>query len=46
MAVRRLGKGLSALIPDIPSDEPEQSERLRDVEVSKVRPNPFQPREN
>ena len=46
MAVRRLGKGLSALIPDIPSDEPQQSERLRDVEVSKVRPNPFQPREN
>jgi len=46
MAVRRLGKGLSALIPDIPSDDPEQSERLRDVEVSKVRPNPFQPREN
>ncbi|MCH7674312.1 ParB/RepB/Spo0J family partition protein [candidate division KSB1 bacterium] len=46
MAVRRLGKGLSALIPDIPSDDPEQSERLREVEVSKVRPNPFQPREN
>ena len=46
MAVRRLGKGLSALIPDTPSDEPQQSERLRDVEVSKVRPNPFQPREN
>ncbi len=46
MAVRRLGKGLSALIPDIPSYEPQQSERLRDVEVSKVRPNPFQPREN
>ncbi len=46
MAVRRLGKGLSALIPDTPIDEPQQSERLRDVEVSKVRPNPFQPREN
>jgi len=46
MAVRRLGKGLSALIPDTPSDELQQSERLRDVEVSKVRPNPFQPREN
>ena len=46
MAVRRLGKGLSALIPDTPSDEPQQSARLKDVEVSKVRPNPFQPREN
>ncbi len=47
MAVKRLGKGLGALIPDTPSDEPpRQSERLRDVEISKVRPNPFQPREN
>ena len=46
MAVRRLGKGLSALIPDTPLDEPQQSERLRDVEVAKVSPNPFQPREN
>ena len=46
MAVRRLGKGLSALIPDVPNYEPQQSERLRDVEVSKVSPNPFQPRES
>ena len=47
MAVKRLGKGLSALIPDTPIDEPpQQSDRLRDVEISRVRPNPFQPREN
>lgn len=47
MAVRRLGKGLSALIPDVPDAESSatQSDRLRDVEVSKVHPNPFQPRE-
>lgn len=44
MAVRRLGKGLGALIPDIHEDEV-QSGRLRDVEVSRVKPNPFQPRE-
>jgi len=48
MAVKRLGKGLSALIPDVPDTEAaaSQSERLRDIEVSKVRPNPFQPRES
>lgn len=47
MAVRRLGKGLSALIPDTAIDvQPKQTDRLQDVEVAKVRPNPFQPREN
>ncbi|MFQ5822702.1 MAG: ParB/RepB/Spo0J family partition protein [bacterium] len=45
MAVKRLGKGLSALIPDISIDEQPQVERLRDIEVSTVNPNPFQPRE-
>lgn len=45
MAVRRLGKGLGALIPDIDDEQQSQSDRLKDVPVSKVRPNPFQPRE-
>lgn len=45
MAVKRLGKGLGALIPDYSETEVHQSDRLRDVEVSKVVPNPFQPRE-
>ncbi len=45
MAVRRLGKGLEALIPDIPPEQDAQSDRLRDVEVARVVPNPFQPRE-
>ncbi|MFQ5708340.1 MAG: ParB/RepB/Spo0J family partition protein [bacterium] len=45
MAVRRLGKGLGALIPEIPQDE-SQSGRLRDVAVEQVKPNPFQPRES
>lgn len=48
MAVKRLGKGLSALIPDVPAteDSATHSERLRDIDVSKVQPNPFQPRES
>jgi ParB family chromosome partitioning protein len=45
MAVKRLGKGLGALIPDFSENQVQQSERLRDIEVSRVVPNPFQPRE-
>ncbi len=45
MAVKRLGKGLGALIPDFSETDVQQSERLRDIDVSKVTPNPFQPRE-
>ncbi|MFQ5750449.1 MAG: ParB/RepB/Spo0J family partition protein [bacterium] len=46
MAVKRLGKGLGALIPDISlANEPERG-RLNDIEVSQVIPNPFQPRES
>ncbi|MFQ6112692.1 MAG: ParB/RepB/Spo0J family partition protein [bacterium] len=45
MAVKRLGKGLGALIPDISLDDEAQVERLREVEISEVKPNPFQPRE-
>ncbi len=41
---RRLGKGLDALLGDAePIDEPE-GEGVRSVEISSVRPNPFQPR--
>jgi ParB family chromosome partitioning protein len=45
MAVKRLGKGLGALIPDISLDDKPQTERLKEVEISEVQPNPFQPRE-
>lgn len=45
MAVKRLGKGLGALIPDIALDDERQVERLKEVEISEVKPNPFQPRE-
>lgn len=47
MDSKRLGKGLRALIPDIPEAETEERKNtIRDIEVSKIRPNPFQPREN
>ena len=46
MADKRLGKGLAALIPDISSDNDEQrTESIRDIEVSRVSTNPYQPRE-
>ncbi len=48
MAVKRLGKGLGALIPEMatsPGSSQPQTERIREVEVAKVKPNPFQPRE-
>jgi ParB family transcriptional regulator, chromosome partitioning protein len=41
---KALGRGLSALIPDIPV-EAKQSKPVQFVEVMKVAPNPFQPRE-
>ncbi|MFZ5518217.1 MAG: ParB/RepB/Spo0J family partition protein [Candidatus Zhuqueibacterota bacterium] len=47
MASKRLGKGLRALIPDIPEEEEdERKSSIRDIAVPKIRPNPFQPREN
>ncbi len=46
MAVKRLGKGLGALIPDLSSGAAEgaPAERLFEIEVASVRANPFQPR--
>lgn len=47
MANKRLGKGLRALIPDIPVEETEERiNTIQDIEVSRIRANPFQPREN
>lgn len=48
MAVKRLGKGLDALIPQMSTQDTEQGktpEKIREVEVASVKPNPFQPRE-
>jgi ParB family chromosome partitioning protein len=41
---KALGRGLRALIPDIPPDDVAK-EPITNVEVDKVSPNPFQPRE-
>jgi len=38
-----LGKGLRALIPDL---EPEVNEPLHSIDITKVIPNPYQPRQN
>ncbi|UCE06108.1 MAG: ParB/RepB/Spo0J family partition protein [bacterium] len=47
MVSKRLGKGLRALIPDIPEEETEErKDSIRDIEVFKIKPNPFQPRED
>lgn len=47
MANKRLGKGLRALIPDIPPEETdERAGSIQEIEVQKIRPNPFQPRGN
>jgi ParB family chromosome partitioning protein len=42
MRNKRLGKGLSALIPH--EDENFEDQKLIEIEVAKVKPNPYQPR--
>ena len=47
MANKRLGKGLRALIPDIPAEDTEERiSSIHEIEVRRIKPNPFQPREN
>jgi len=42
----RLGKGLGALIPDVtPEELATKGDRLREIDVARISPNPFQPRE-
>ena len=43
MATKRLGRGLHALIPDLPPDDGNAAS-VRDIRVSLIQPNPFQPR--
>ncbi|MBN2411315.1 ParB/RepB/Spo0J family partition protein [candidate division KSB1 bacterium] len=46
MANRKaLGRGLKALIPDVPEGKQENNSNIQFIEVVKVSPNPFQPRE-
>jgi len=42
---RRLGRGLDALFNTTPSDKRE-AESLREIPISEIRSNPFQPRQN
>lgn len=43
---KALGRGLSALIPDVPAEEPkEKTDSIRFIRVRDIEPNPFQPRE-
>lgn len=44
MATRRLGKGLSALIPELSPDDADRRDSLLEIDVSSILPNPFQPR--
>lgn len=41
MPRKGLGKGLSALIPDV---RPEDAERVQELPIDQIRPNPYQPR--
>jgi len=46
MANRKaLGRGLKALIPDVPEGNQENNSNIQFIEVVKISPNPFQPRE-
>lgn len=42
---RRLGKGLSALIPDHSEVETDKLEQFGEIPIQNIYPNPFQPRE-
>ncbi len=46
MATKKaLGRGLRALIPDIAPEEVEPKQPIQYIDVDKISPNPFQPRE-
>jgi len=46
MAKRGLGKGLSALIPNVGSEDKDDSNRVVEIPLSKIEPNKNQPRKN
>ncbi len=42
-----LGRGLSALLPEIPAQEgPETQEKIQELDIDRIRPNPDQPRKH
>ncbi|MBN1482724.1 ParB/RepB/Spo0J family partition protein [candidate division KSB1 bacterium] len=42
---KALGRGLSALIPDVPAESQRPQDSIQFIRVDRIRPNPFQPRE-
>jgi ParB family chromosome partitioning protein len=44
MVTKRLGRGLQALIPDVSGVDEGRADSIREIEVSRIVPNPFQPR--
>jgi ParB family transcriptional regulator, chromosome partitioning protein len=43
---KALGRGLSALIPEVPAESQQTIESIKFIPVAKISPNPFQPRES
>jgi len=43
---KALGRGLSALIPEVPAESQQAQDAIQFVPVAKISPNPFQPRES
>lgn len=46
MQKKALGKGLSALIPERDTEKEPKEEGISHVRIERIRPNPYQPREN
>ncbi|WP_353893285.1 ParB/RepB/Spo0J family partition protein [Proteinivorax hydrogeniformans] len=44
MSKKGLGRGLNALIPEMPQQEPTESHYIQQIPINKIRPNPNQPR--
>ncbi|MBN1561062.1 ParB/RepB/Spo0J family partition protein [candidate division KSB1 bacterium] len=42
---KALGRGLSALIPDIAAESQERKDSIQFIRINRIAPNPFQPRE-
>ncbi|MBN1464383.1 ParB/RepB/Spo0J family partition protein [candidate division KSB1 bacterium] len=42
---KALGRGLSALIPDVTAESQERKDSIQFIRVNRISPNPFQPRE-
>ena len=45
MEKKALGRGLDALLPEVPARVSTASEEIRQIPVDRIRPNPYQPRQ-